>query len=163
MLRRSELAPPPPLPEVEQTRPTPLMPQEPPRTTGPVALPSSGGSTEVQPPPDLEGPGWAFRAEALPSQPHAQRAQQSEESSALHEEARRLARLLVSEIKLYNEEMVEEGRRHRDIYPRLQEDIDRSRQMYEERVDPRVRGEVDYFQQEMVNILAGGDAGALGM
>jgi hypothetical protein len=34
--------------------------------------------------------------------------------------------------------------------------------MYDERVDPRIRGEVDYFQQEVVNILAGGDAGALG-
>jgi hypothetical protein len=87
----------------------------------------------------------------------------NEETSALHEEARRLARLLVSEIKLYNEEQVEEGRRHRDIYPRLQDDIDRSRQMYEERVDPRVRDEVDYFELEMVNILAAGDSGALGI
>jgi hypothetical protein len=155
MLRRAEQAPATP---AEPLRPAP--PPEPPRTTGPVALPPAGGSTEVQPPPDLEGPGWAFRAESRPTQPQRQ---QNEETSALHEEARRLARLLVSEIKLYNEEIVEEGRRNRDIYPRLQDDIDRSRQMYEERVDPRVRDEVDYFQQEMVNILAGGDAGALGM
>jgi hypothetical protein len=144
--------PPPPVearPEVELTRPTP------------VAEPARPHSTEVQPPPDLEGPGWAFRNEPMPAAHRA--AAPSDEGAALHEEARRLARLLVSEIKLYNEEQVEEGRRNRDIYPRLQDDIDRSRQMYDERVDPRVKGEVDYFQQEVVNILAGGDAGALGM
>ncbi|HEV8239920.1 MAG TPA: hypothetical protein VGS57_11180 [Thermoanaerobaculia bacterium] len=148
-----QVAPPPVAPPVEQPRPAPR----------PAAVFGGGGgagTTEVQPPPDLEGPGWAFRGGDAST---ASYRQQSEENSALHEEARRLARLLVSEIKLYNEEQIEEGRRQRDIYPRLQEDIDRSRQMYEERVDAKVRDEVDYFQQEMVNILAGGDAGALGM
>jgi hypothetical protein len=82
---------------------------------------------------------------------------------AKHEVARRLARLLVSEIKLYNEEQVEEGRRNRDIYERLREDIDRSRQMYEERVDPQILKTTDYFYQELVRILAAGDARALGI
>ena len=82
---------------------------------------------------------------------------------ALHEEARRLARLLVSEIKLYNEERVEEGRRNRDIYERLKEDIDHSREMYEARVEPRIVRSTDYFYQELVRILAAGDARALGI
>ena len=153
MLSRPAVAPaPPPAPP-----PSPP-PAAPPARSTPVF--GGGGSTEVQPPPDLEGPGWAFRSQEAST---ASYRQQTEENAGLHEEARRLARLLVSEIKLYNEEQIEEGRRQRDIYPRLQDDIDRSRQMYEERVDPKVRDEVDYFQQEMVNILAGGDAGALGM
>jgi hypothetical protein len=154
------VAPPPRRDDLDETHTRPQAAQ--PRQSPVFGGMGGGGSTEVQPPPDLEGPGWAFRPQETPAAtaPHRQ---MSEESSALHEEARRLARLLVSEIKLYNEEQVEEGRRQRDIYPRLQEDIDRSRQMYEERVDPRVRDEVDYFQQEMVNILAGGDAGALGV
>ncbi|HXO21303.1 MAG TPA: hypothetical protein VOA87_15425, partial [Thermoanaerobaculia bacterium] len=87
----------------------------------------------------------------------------SPDDEALHEEARRLARLLVSEIKLYNEEQVEEGRRNRDIYERLKEDIDRSRQMYEERVEQRVLRSTDYFYQELVRILAAGDSKALGI
>jgi hypothetical protein len=33
--------------------------------------------------------------------------------------------------------------------------------MYDERVDPSVKS-TDYFQQELVRILAGGDARALG-
>ena len=87
----------------------------------------------------------------------------SPSDEALHEEARRLARLLVSEIKLYHEEQVEEGRRKRDVYERLKEDIDRSRQMYEERVEPRILKTTDYFYQELVRILAAGDAKALGI
>jgi len=71
--------------------------------------------------------------------------------------------LLVSEIRLYYEDQVEEGRRNRDIYRRLKEDIDRSRRMYEERIDEKVSQSRDYFQEELVRILAGGDEGALGL
>ena len=115
----------------------------------------AGRSTEVAPPPDVRGPGLAFGA-ARPGAPAGG-------DNALHDEARRLARLLVSEIKLYNEEQVLEGRRNRDLYARLKEDIDRSRQIYEERVHDSVRAEVDYFHQELVRSLGGGDARALGM
>ncbi len=71
--------------------------------------------------------------------------------------------MLVSEIRLYYEDQVEEGRRNRDIYRRLKEDIDRSRRMYEERIDEKVSQSRDYFQEELVRILAGGDEGALGL
>ena len=86
----------------------------------------------------------------------------SAEDDAKHEEARRFARLLVSEIKLYNEDEVERGRVERDILARLKEDIDRSREMYEKRISPDVRGQRDYFHDELVRILADGDSGALG-
>ncbi len=120
----------------------------------PLAEARPSGSPEVRPPSGLQGPGWAFSTGRMPIAP---------DDEAVHEEARRLARLLVSEIKLYNEEQVQEGRKSRDVYERLKEDIDRSRQMYEERVDPRVIGSTDYFYQELVRILAGGDARALGI
>ena len=45
----------------------------------------------------------------------------------------------------------------------LREDINRSRQIYEERIDEKIRAETDYFHEELVRILAGGDADALGM
>ncbi len=79
-----------------------------------------------------------------------------------HDDAKRFARLVVSEIKLYNEAKVTEGRRTKDIYERLKEDIERGRQMYQDRVAPQVRDTTDYFQDELVRILAGGDASALG-
>jgi hypothetical protein len=135
-------------------RPT-AVPSEP-AGVSPAERPSplASGTPEV-PPSDVEGPGWAFATTRVPVA--------SAGSEAQHEEARRLARLLVSEIKLYNEEQVEAGRRNRDIYERLKEDIDRSRQMYDERVDPQILRSTDYFYQELVRILAAGDSKALGI
>jgi hypothetical protein len=118
------------------------------------ARPAARAATEIAPPEDLDGPGWAFTTSQIPAETG---------DDSLHEEAQRLARLLVTEIKLYNEEEVEEGRRNRNIYQTLREDINRSRQIYEERIDEQIRAETDYFHEELVRILAGGDADALGM
>src|SRR5262245_31514825 len=97
---------------------------------------------------------------AAPAAPPA-RALSPEDQKA-HEEAKRFARLVVSEIKLYNETKVNEGRRNKDIYERLKEDIERGRQMYTDRVPGNVRESTNYFFEELVRILAGGDASALG-
>ncbi|HVF42890.1 MAG TPA: hypothetical protein VM936_07770 [Pyrinomonadaceae bacterium] len=86
----------------------------------------------------------------------------AEEDKRFHNEARRFARLLVSEIKLYNEQKVREGRDNSDLYDRLREDIDRSRQMYDKRVRPEVSSRYDYFHHELVNMLAEGDDARLG-
>jgi hypothetical protein len=95
-----------------------------------------------------------------PSTPPA-RAVAPEEQKA-HDDAKRFARLVVSEIKLYNEAKVTEGRKTKDIYERLKEDIERGRQMYHDRVSAPVRESSDYFHDELVRILAGGDPTALG-
>ncbi len=79
------------------------------------------------------------------------------------EEARRFAHLLVSEIKLYNERAVLEGREHANIYDRLRDDIDRSRQMYEERIPQDVRSASNFFYDELVLILADGRPEVLGL
>jgi hypothetical protein len=86
----------------------------------------------------------------------------SEEERRLHSDARRFARLLVSEIKLYNEQKVAEGRSHGDLYQRLREYIDRSREMYDKRVKPEVAQRYDYFHNELVTTLAEGDEARLG-
>ncbi len=85
------------------------------------------------------------------------------EEAKKHDEARRFARLLVSEIKLYNESKVDQGRKSHDLYERLKEDIDRSRQMYDERIPEEVRKGSNYFYDELVRILADGNADALGL
>jgi hypothetical protein len=87
----------------------------------------------------------------------------SPEEEARQEEARRFARLLVSEIKLYNEDEVERGRAEKDIGVRLKDDIERSREMFEKRISEDVRTGHDYFRDELVRILADGDADALGV
>lgn len=86
----------------------------------------------------------------------------SEEERRLHNDARRFARLLVSEIKLYNEQKVVDGRQQYDLYDRLREYIDRSREMYDKRVKPEVAQKYDYFHHELVSTLAEGDSSKLG-
>jgi len=86
----------------------------------------------------------------------------SEDERRLHTDARRFARLLVSEIKLYNEQKVTEGRSQGDLYARLREYIVRSREMYDKRVRPEVAQRYDYFHHELVTTLAEGDEAKLG-
>ncbi len=86
----------------------------------------------------------------------------TEDERRLHNDARRFARLLVSEIKLYNEQKVKEGRDASDLYDRLREAIDRSREMYDKRVQPPVASKFDYFHYELVSNLAEGDEAKLG-
>ncbi len=85
-----------------------------------------------------------------------------EDERRYHNDARRFARLLVSEIKLYNEQKVREGRQSGDLYERLREAVDRSREMYDKRVQPPVAAKFDYFNYELVNTLADGDEKKLG-
>ncbi|SRR6266536_1704362 len=72
------------------------------------------------------------------------------------DEARRFARLLASEIKLYNEDAVMEGRERGNLSARLQDDIERGRRLYEQRVTPEVRAGADYYYEELVDVLADG-------
>ena len=76
--------------------------------------------------------------------------------------ARRYARLLVSEIKLYHESAVTAGRRDRNLLERLRAEVDRARRLYDERVPAAVLARTDYFGQELVRTLANGDASLLG-
>jgi hypothetical protein len=78
------------------------------------------------------------------------------------EGARRYAKLLVSEIKLYNEGAVRVGREKRDLMRRLREEIERAQRLYQERVPPAVSARDQYFHQELVQTLADGDASLLG-
>ncbi|HJR58804.1 MAG TPA: hypothetical protein VJ813_05395 [Vicinamibacterales bacterium] len=76
--------------------------------------------------------------------------------------ARRYARLVVSEIKLYNEAAVRDGRSHRDLLRRLAPEVERARRLYEERVPSTVPDRDRHFHQELVETLAGGDPSLLG-
>ena len=132
----------------------------PPELAEPVADASATVHLKVPlaptPPPPPPAP-----APAAPAPPPA--AARAPEEERKHEEAKRFARLLVSEIRLYNEQAVQAGKIARDIYHRLKDDIDRSREMYEQRVSADVRSTSNYFRDEMVRILADGEPDALGM
>jgi hypothetical protein len=75
--------------------------------------------------------------------------------------ARRYARLLVAEIRLYHESDVMAGRRDRDLGSRLGGEIARARVLYEQRVPAPIRQRADYFHDELVRTLADGDPALL--
>ncbi len=76
--------------------------------------------------------------------------------------ARRYARLLLSEIKLYHEPVVDEARRERRLLARLGPEIARARRLYEARIPSAVAARAALFEQELIGTLAGGDQSLLG-
>jgi hypothetical protein len=86
----------------------------------------------------------------------------SAEDADTHRKAQRFARLLVDEIKLYNQAKVAEGRRNKDLYDRLKEDIDKSRSTFQKRYGNTVAASGDYFQKEVVRSLAEDDYSVMG-
>jgi hypothetical protein len=124
---------------------------------------------EPPPPPpargiDFDTTGHPYRPPAgvAPAGPRILRGPLAAVEEDPHEHARKIARLLVSDIRLYNEAEIEEGRRHRNIYARLRDDIDRARQTYNDRVPEAVRADTNYFHEELIRSLADGSADALG-
>lgn len=84
------------------------------------------------------------------------------EEDDLHKKARRYARLLVDEIKLYNQSKVAEGRQRKDLYDRLREDIEKSRTAYEKRFGTSPAASANYFTQELIRVLADNDISLMG-
>ncbi|MGC2744821.1 MAG: hypothetical protein WA672_16720 [Candidatus Angelobacter sp.] len=96
------------------------------------------------------------------SAPASASASSGSEEDELHKKARRFAKLLVEEIKLYNQPRVEEGRQHKDLYERLKVDIEKSRSTYDKRYAESAVASADYFTQELIRILADNDGSLMG-
>jgi hypothetical protein len=74
------------------------------------------------------------------------------------EEARRYARLVATDIRLYNEEAVVAGRRQRDLVRRLGEQLQRGREAFTQRFPDLGAGGMKLLDEAYVQVLAGGDA-----
>jgi|GEM_PF-762989 len=140
----------------------------------PLLIPQAAYEFPVEeqqtPMPDEAGPEAAFQETQEPATetqedagetPPKESLSESDQED-LHADAKRFARLLVSEIKLYNESNVAEGRRNNDLYSRLKRDIDKSREMYENRISPVVSQKIDYLHDEIIRILGDNDPSTLG-
>lgn len=80
----------------------------------------------------------------------------------LHRRASRVAKVAMQDIKLLRPKDVNLGRENKDICHRLRSDIDKARKEYDRRFRAIQDHPVDYFHHWMLEILAGGDAEALG-
>ena len=112
----------------------------------------------------MEGakPGTVETSAAVEAARVEDRSALANELSEGQEEAKRFARLLLSEIKLYNEQEVALAQQDNKVYERLRQDIDRSWEMYSERVSDQVSDKQPLFYQELVAILAKGNELVLG-
>lgn len=86
----------------------------------------------------------------------------SPEDEELHRKAKRFARLLVDEIKLYNKSKLAEGRANKNLYALLQDPIDKSRATYQKRYGSTVAASGNYFEDEVKRSLAEDDLSVMG-
>jgi hypothetical protein len=131
-----------------------------PKHIAPIAAPEPEPAAEV-----VEVAAHAASASAAASAPATAAdpfAGMSAEDADTHRKAQRFARLLVDEIKLYNQAKVAEGRRNRDLYDRLKEDIEKSRSTFQKRYGTTAAAGGDYFQKEVVRSLAEDDTSVMG-
>ena len=118
-------------------------------------------SAKIQSVPESE-PGIAMSAAAASGGSSAATSSLNAEDAEIHRKAQRFSRLLMDEIKLYNQAKVAEGRKHKDLYDRLQEDIEKSRATYLKRYGNTAAATGDYFNQELIRSLAEDDISLLG-
>jgi hypothetical protein len=84
------------------------------------------------------------------------------EAQDLHRRASRVAKVAMQDIKLLRPKDVRLGRENKDICHRLRTDLDKARKEYDRRFRAILEDPIDYFHDWMVEILAEGDANALG-
>jgi len=86
----------------------------------------------------------------------------SPEEQELHRRANRVAKVSMQDIKMLRPDQVRLGREKKDLCIRLKDDIEKAHREYDRRFKPIMDHPVDYFYRWMVEILAEGDAHALG-
>jgi hypothetical protein len=86
----------------------------------------------------------------------------SPEEQELHRRANRVAKVSMQDIKMLRPEQVRLGRQNKDLCIRLKDDIEKAHREYDRRFKPIMDHPIDYFYRWMVEILAEGDAHALG-
>lgn len=137
----------------ERAEPGERMPEPPPARAAAAAV------AEVAPPP---APVVEEPPPPPPAAAPAAEAAISPEDEEVHKKAKRFAKLLVDEIRLYNQAKVTEGRKHKDLFKRLQEDIEKSRATYDKRYGHTPAAAGDYFNKEVIRILANNDESLMG-
>ena len=80
----------------------------------------------------------------------------TEATQGLILEARRIARLIISEIKLYNQEKIEKIESKKEVLEILKMDITRGKEHYNNRIAGRLPHAPDYFDETVDEILLAG-------
>lgn len=113
--------------------------------------------------PAAPGCAWPMKPSgATAASPEVAESFLSLQEEAIHRRAQRFARVRTAELLLYHAEAVQMGRRNRDLYAALKDQIDAARQQFEREFMKPCSSMTDYYHQELVRSLALNDAGAMG-
>ena len=145
-------APSQPVPKAAQPQPARPAPPPPPVVQAPeLELPAEAELELIEPSAAEAGFEEEFDVNRL-----------SAEEQELHRRANRVAKVSMQDIKMLRPEQVRLGRQNKDLCIRLKDDIEKAHREYDRRFKPIMDHPVDYFYRWMVEILAEGDAHALG-
>ena len=70
-----------------------------------------------------------------------------------HEQAKRLARTILSDILLYNQAKVKEGIERDSLFDVLSEELAEGRKYYESMVDTALRQSTNFFNEAVIDVL----------
>jgi predicted Zn finger-like uncharacterized protein len=76
------------------------------------------------------------------------------DQSEAHMKARRFARIIVSDIALYNQAKVEQGVRNGKFYDLLADDINEGRSIYVQRIAEEIRSGTNYLDEALADLVA---------
>ena len=71
----------------------------------------------------------------------------------LHEKAKRFARIVISDIALYNEELVVEGIENNTFYDILKTEIEEGRELYAQRIPLHIIEKTNYYNEAIENFI----------
>jgi hypothetical protein len=130
----------------------------------PLETPAATPATEDAPPSRGSfANGFPMASEgapALPPPPDADSLPDAERDS--HRKAHRFARVAVQDLLSYHRDKIEQGRKNKNLFAVLKEDIDKTRENYQKRFGETPARAFDYLHYEMVSKLAGNDLSMLG-
>lgn len=92
--------------------------------------------------------------EPKPAQPQSQPQPQPVRQNPGHEKAKRLARLIVSDIVLYNQAAVDEGIRTNRFAELLAHDIQEARNLYAQRIPEEIRSGTSYLEDAFAELIS---------
>jgi hypothetical protein len=67
--------------------------------------------------------------------------------------AERLARTIMSDIALYNQDLIRKGIKNDSLFEDLKDQLDEGRKLYESRVDPGMQGRWVPYNRAIVDVL----------
>lgn len=120
------------------------------REASPVSAPA-----ETRLPPPLAAPSSLLPAAAPAPVARVATGAAARVADGLDEQrakAERLARIIVSDIVLYNEQKFAAALRQGNVVEALDADLSEGRHLFQERIDARVRGERDFLADELLRI-----------